>query len=94
MGPRARAEEAERSAFRGPFLLDTCFGGHWAERMELSCPGRDPSSVRGPRGGEASAGVLLFQFSTGPKGIRLPGPKLGIPWRPAQETGLSIAPAS
>lgn len=41
--------------------------------MEPSCPGRDPRSVRGPGGGEGSPRVLLFQFSTGPKGIRVPG---------------------
>lgn len=29
--------------------------------------------MRGPGGGEGSPRVLLFQFSTGPKGIHVPG---------------------
>ena len=38
----------------------------------------DPS-LRSLWGGEGSGGALLFHFSSGPKGIHLPGPKLGIP---------------
>lgn len=30
-------------------------------------------------GGEGSGGALLFHFSSGPEGIHLPGPKLGLP---------------
>lgn len=43
-------------------------------------PGAETNpSWRSLWGGEGSGGALLFHFSSGPEGMHLPGPKLGIP---------------